>query len=103
MELAELGHFLPHFGELLRREPSRAPAGVVPSLVLLPLVGQFVQFFPIVGQLFRRRVHRFARCAAAVSSLLRQAIQRAGNGVGGRGEQLAQDQRHQWRWLAGRA
>ncbi len=52
MELAEFGHFAAHLGNLLRRVGGFL---VRPLLVIgFPLIGQLVQFLPIIGQLVGR-------------------------------------------------
>ena len=56
VKLAELGHFLPHVGDLLGRV-LRSLGLAVAFFVRFPFVGQFVDFLPVVGQLFRRGVH----------------------------------------------
>ena len=99
VELTQLSHLLPQLGQLLGRERRTCRRGGV-VVVLVPFVGQLVELLPVLGHLFRRGIHSHSggRCRFEA---LNEALQRRRNGIGGRGQQLAQDQRHQLA-LAGR-
>ncbi len=100
MKLAELRHFLPQLGKLLGRELRPFRLRLRPSSSSSHSSSSSSSCFPILGQFFRRGIHGYrgsCRCFEPVD----QTFERARDGVGGRGEQLPQDQRHELA-LAGR-